>query len=129
MRSVTFADNVAIYTMDISPDEALHKLENSVRELSQYLSVSRLQLTPEKCKLCICVFRNKRSQIEKEWVININGKMVTFEKVVKFLGLCFEANLKWNHLVEAIRQKCVKPMAVISYIRTTWMRADPMILL
>jgi hypothetical protein len=62
-------------------------------------------------------------------VININCKKITFEKVVKFLRLYFEANLKWNHQVEDIRQKCIKPMAVFRYIRTTCMGADPMILL
>jgi hypothetical protein len=62
-----------------------------------------------------------RSRIEKEWAININGKKITSEKVVKFLELYFETDLKWNHEVEAIRQKCVKPMAIISNIRTTWM--------
>jgi hypothetical protein len=48
-----------IYTMDISPDEAPPKLENSARELSPYLNDSGLQLAPEKCKLYM--FKNKRS--------------------------------------------------------------------
>jgi hypothetical protein len=122
-----FADSVAIYTTDTSPDEALPKLGNSARELSQYLSDIRLQLAPEKWKLCI--FKNKRSQVEKEWTINISGKKITFEKVVKFLGLYFEATLKWYHQVKAIRQKCIKPMAIISCIRTIWMGAYPVILL
>jgi hypothetical protein len=73
-----FAGNVLIYTTDTSPDESLPKLENSSR-LNRYLNDSGLQLAPEKCKLCI--FRNKRSQIEKEWVININDKKIAFEKV------------------------------------------------
>lgn len=101
-----------------SPDEALPKLENSTRELRQYLNSSRLQLVPEKCKLY--VFKNKRSRAEKEWVININGKKITPGKVVKFLGLYFEADLKWILQVEAVRQKC---------IQTTWMGVNSMILL
>lgn len=95
-----FADNVVMYTTDTNPDEDLPKLENSTKELSRYLNHSRLQLDSEKCKLCI--FKNKRSQIEKEWAISINGKMIPSEKVVKFLGLYLEADLKWNHEVEAI---------------------------
>jgi hypothetical protein len=55
--------------------------------------------------------------------------MIMSEKVVKFLGLYFESDLKWKHQVEAIRQRCIKPMAIISYIRTTWMGADPTLLL
>jgi hypothetical protein len=101
-------------------------VENSARELSRYLIDSGLQLPLGKCKLCI--FKSRRSRIEKEWAININGKS-TSEKVVKFLGLYFEADLKWNHQVVAIRQKCIKPMAIISYIRTTQMGADPVMLL
>jgi hypothetical protein len=60
-------------------------------------------------------------------VININGQKITSEYVVQFLGLYFEGDLKWNHQVEATGQKCIKP--IISYIRTTWMGADPTILL
>jgi hypothetical protein len=62
-------------------------------------------------------------------VINISDKKITFEKEVKFLPLYFEADLKRNHQVEAIRQKCIKPMAIINFIQTTWMRADPKILM
>jgi hypothetical protein len=40
---------MAFYNPDISPEEALPKLENSARELS-HLSDSGLQLAPEKCK-------------------------------------------------------------------------------
>jgi hypothetical protein len=96
------------------------------RVTSKSLNDSGLQLAPEKRKLCI--FRNKGSRIEKQWAININGKKITSEKAVKFLGLYFEADLKWSQ-VEAVRQRCIKPMAVISYLRTTWMGADPTILL
>jgi hypothetical protein len=67
----------------------------------------------------LCSFRNKTSRIEKEWAININGKKTTFEKLAKFLELYFEADLKWNHQVEAIRQKFIKPTEMIRYIRTT----------
>jgi hypothetical protein len=55
--------------------------------------------------------------------------MITSEKVVKFTGLYSEADLKCNHQLEAIRQKCIKPMAIISYILITWMGVDPTILL
>jgi predicted Zn-ribbon and HTH transcriptional regulator len=58
-KVLQFADDVAIYTIDTSPDEALTELENSARELSQHHIDRGLQLAPEKCKLCI--FRNKRS--------------------------------------------------------------------
>jgi hypothetical protein len=74
----------------------------------------------------LCIFKNKRSRTEKEWAISINGKYITSEKVV---ALYFKADLKWNHQVEVIRHRCIKPMAVISYIQTTWMGADPTILL
>jgi hypothetical protein len=91
-RMLQLGDNVAIHAMDASPDEALPEVGNSARELSRYLNDSRLQLAPEKCKLCI--FKNKRPGIEKEWVININGKKITSEKAVITLGLYFEANQK-----------------------------------
>jgi hypothetical protein len=39
--------------------------------------------------------------------------MIPSEKVVKFLGLYFEANLKWNHQVGAIRQECIQRMAIL----------------
>lgn len=126
-KVLQFVDSVAIYTTDTSPDEAIPKLGNSARELSRYLNDSGSQLDPEKCNLCI--LKNKRSRVEKEWAIYINGKKITFEKVVKFLGVYFEADLKCNHQVKAIRQKCIKPMAIISCIRTIWMGADPVILL
>jgi hypothetical protein len=122
-KVLQFADDMAIYTTDTSPEEALPKLGNTARELSD----SGLQLARERCKLCI--FKNKRSRIEKGWAININNKKITSEKVVKFLGLYFETDLKCNNKVEAIRQKYIKPMTIISYIRTTWMGADPTILL
>jgi hypothetical protein len=85
-KVLQFADDVAIYTTDTSPDEVLPTLENSSRELRQYLNDNGLQLAREKWKLCI--LKSKTSQTEKEWAININGKMITPEKVVKkFLGL------------------------------------------
>jgi hypothetical protein len=41
-KVLQFADNVAIYTMDTNPEEALPKLKNSARELSRYLNDSGL---------------------------------------------------------------------------------------
>jgi hypothetical protein len=35
-----FADDVAFYAMDTSPEEALPKLENSARELTHFLNDS-----------------------------------------------------------------------------------------
>jgi hypothetical protein len=37
-----FADDVAIYTTETSPEEALPKFENTARELSRYLNDSGL---------------------------------------------------------------------------------------
>jgi hypothetical protein len=48
-------------------------------------------------------------------VIDINHKKIMFEKGVKFLVLYLEADLKWNHQVEAIRQKCVKHKTIVNY--------------
>jgi hypothetical protein len=58
-RVLQFAEDVAMSTTDTIPDEAQPKLENSAGELSQYLNDIRLQLAPEKFKLCI--FKNKRT--------------------------------------------------------------------
>jgi hypothetical protein len=64
----------------------------------------------------VCTSIQEQETLNRKGVGDINNKKIMFAKGVKFLLPYFEADLKWNHQVEAIRQKCIKPMANINYI-------------
>lgn len=48
---------------------------------------------------------------------------------VRFLGILFQNNLKWNSHVNKVVASCSKPLAILSFLRTTWWGSDPSLLL
>jgi hypothetical protein len=49
--------------------------------------------------------------------------------VVKFLGLHFEASRNWNRHLEYNKLKCIRPLAIINYLRSTWIGAETRVLI
>ncbi|XP_034936031.1 uncharacterized protein [Chelonus insularis] len=122
-KILQFADDVCIYAVDKDPKKVLKAVSESVHKIIPFLNDSGLELAPEKCQLI--VFSSDPKIATKSWCIKINRERIWSQQVIKFLGILFHSSLKWDHQVQAIRSKCINPMAIINYLRLTWTGADP----
>lgn len=123
-KVVQFADDVGFFTRSDTPRIALQHIESTVNNVNTFLKNSGLEIAPEKCQLCI--FNDLKNG---SWSIKIDKKKIKSQKSVKFLGITFEASCKWNIQVETIKKKCIGPLSILNYLRSTWKGADPCLLL
>lgn len=89
-------------------------LEDTMVEVVRFLEDSGLSIAPEKCQLC--TFSKDTRITPKFWCMMIDGQRVKLQSTVKFLDLHFESSLSWIKQIEIVREKCVKPVAIISYL-------------
>jgi ribonuclease HI len=122
-----FADDIALYYSDKDPGTITTKLAEGIHDLNAFLTESGLELAPDKCQFCL--FSKNRKVRTTPWHIPIGNAVSKSVQVIKFLGLSFDSSLSWDRHLDFIRTKCIKPLSIISYLRSTWIGADPTTLL
>ncbi|XP_023703181.1 uncharacterized protein LOC111862205 [Cryptotermes secundus] len=122
-----FADDIALYYSDKDPKIISTKLTQDIGTMNVFLENSGLKLAPDKCQYCL--FSKNRTIRAARWEVTIGNAACRSVPVVKFLGILFESSLNWKQHLLYIRSKCIKPLTIISYLRSTWIGADPSILL
>ncbi|XP_043273352.1 uncharacterized protein [Venturia canescens] len=126
VKMVQFADDVCIYRINNNVGTSLVEIENAGKSIQQFLGASGLDLAPEKCNLV--VFSKSKKIRDRVWSITLNDVQVQAQHSVKVLGIYFEADHKWNRQIQSIEEKCLKPMTIIRWLRSTWWGADPELL-
>lgn len=121
---IQFADDICIFNSENKTEEAVANLEKCTNDLSKWLSNKGLLLVEHKTKLCVF-----SSQKVRKWSIMIDKTKVCSVDKVKFLGVIFQCNLKWNAQIEKISKGCSAPTNLISFLTTTWWGASPDVLL
>lgn len=77
-----------------------------------------LQLAPQKSSLVIF----SRSAVVRgtQWSVKIKESGIVPRSTAKFLGLHFQDNLKWNRQIDSIVESCLRPIAIMGFLRSTW---------
>lgn len=122
-----FADDDTFIKKDRDPRIAIEALEITMIDVLKFLNDSGLELSPDKCQLCI--FSQCKRITSKQWSIELDTKRIKSKSILKLLGIYFENTLAWDAQVEHIREKCLKAISILSYLKTTWRGADPTVLL
>lgn len=123
-KVVQFADDVCFFTRTQTTRIALQNIKTTIDNTSQFLKNSGLEIAPEKCQLI--VFNEKNNN---NWKLKIENTTIKSKDTIKFLGLTFQSSGKWNKQVDIIKKKCIQPLSIIKYLRSTWKGADPSLML
>lgn len=86
-------------------EEGLAIIEQSVKDILEYLDTIGLTLSANKTQLCVFNRNNQilrsqergsRGPLDQTYKIKIQGKTIKNSKNVKFLGMTFQSDLNWS---------------------------------
>lgn len=83
MTVATFADDTATLAVGNSEEEATNKLQNAVNKINNWTKKWRIKLNENKSVQIF--FTNKK--IKRQTPITINGTVVPYSNMVKYLGM------------------------------------------
>ena len=86
-----FADDVVIYVTAANDIEVNLRLQENLNEVNKWYLSNRLRVNIEKTKVMLL-----KSQSLDELNITIGGKKLEQVKIMKYLGLTIDDELKWN---------------------------------
>ena len=84
-----------------------------LKELESWLVKWKMKMSPEKCSYTI--FR-KGVKDKLQFKLYLSGGIIPYQKKIKFLGITFDENLKFNILVQEIRAKCFPLLNIIKIL-------------
>ncbi|RLU15775.1 hypothetical protein DMN91_011531 [Ooceraea biroi] len=127
VQVLEFADDICLFVSHRVPDTTVRILEERANVLVGWLNSLNLMLSHNKT--IFCVFSNSSSIVNRRWSLCLESNRLYSQQKVRFLGINFQLDLKWNNHVEAVSRSCIKPLGVLNLLRGVWWGADPSILL
>ncbi|CAK9804097.1 Probable RNA-directed DNA polymerase from transposon BS [Anthophora plagiata] len=124
IRSLMYADDIAICATDTHVHSATSRLETAVNNLAINLASLGLDISAQKTELI--VFNSKNNPTAS---IKVGDTIITNSQTVKFLGVRIDQNLTFDQHVKEICATTRKLLNVIKFLRGTWWGADPTTLL
>ncbi|KAL0114823.1 hypothetical protein PUN28_011868 [Cardiocondyla obscurior] len=112
-----FADDVCIFSKSLDVDTALDYLEEEANHAANWFDSVGLSLAPQKSTLCVF---SKNIKIRNSlYSISIQKSLIHTQKSVKFLGILFQNDLRWNAHVQSVKGSCQNALKIIQYLRNT----------
>ncbi|KAI8440895.1 hypothetical protein MSG28_009195 [Choristoneura fumiferana] len=116
-----YADDLALYTVTQSFDEASSKLNEALRYLKVWLDDHGLSLSPSKS--CTVTFSRNRSIPNID--INYEYEVIPCKDSVKFLGVFLDSKMTGVPHLEHITGKCERGINVLRALSGVWWGAHP----
>lgn len=129
VKIIQFADDICLYNSERTTRNAVINLDRDTQSVADWLADRGLYLAEHKTQFC--VFRHVVNSHNKpqKWQICINKTTIRSTNRIKFLGIYFQDDAKWNSQIEKIVKSCTAPLNFISFLSTMWWGAAPEILL
>lgn len=124
---IQFADDICIFSTNADTKIALRNLQRCGVDLNSSLAEKGLTLAAHKSVLV--VFSDNNLSRKRKWKISINNTFIRCQTSVKFLGIIFQSNGKWDLQTQKVVKSCASPTNLISFLTSTWWGAAPQILL
>ena len=100
-----YADDMQLYCVFTSIEQATIKLENCIGEIQAWMTNNFLKLNPEKTELIVIGKRNMIDDLPKLNII-AGGKCITDADNLKSLGVMFNSELKMDEFV-SMKCRCI----------------------
>lgn len=113
VRSVQFADDIAIYCKNKSSNNRKAYLETAFQKIHENLEKIGLELQPEKTAL---IEFNKKGHNHNINGINIQGVNIATSNEVKFLGIWLDKKLSFEKQCKATEEKVIKANGMLKYM-------------
>jgi hypothetical protein len=107
-----FADDTAIYCSSVNIRQATRYMQQHLDKLHEYYERWKIQINPTKTEAILFTKRRKMDS-DSPLPLNYNGTLIQVKNCVKYLGINFQDNLKFNSHLTKIKQKCGLAMKLL----------------
>ena len=114
-----YADDTQLY-ISLSPNnvqDQIEKLKSCATNISNWMNAMKLKLNPEKTELLIIGPKNKRSQIENLWPLNILDTSIEPVGEARNLGVLFDSDLSFRKHISSVIKSCFISIRDLKRIR------------
>ena len=113
---VLFADDTNLIIKGKNVRELVSTLNNELESLNNYFKANKLKLNTDKTK--VVFFRKKRSKISLDNLdIIFDGKKLSCEKNVTFLGMVLDEHLTWVDHCSFVANKMARNAGIINRVK------------
>ena len=123
--TLLFADDTNVFIHGKNLDDLITCMNQELEKISQWMNVNKLSLNVSKTK---CIVFSLRKKMVSKYHITLNGEDIEQVDNIKFLGVCIDCKLTWNHHVQFVRKKISKALGIL-YKAKTWVKHDTMLTL
>lgn len=124
VRNLQFADDLVVYCSGDNITEINNKLNSALSGLKSYFDYLNLNVSYEKSK--VIAFHTNLTRFIS---IVYDGHQLPKDTSIKFLGVTFQNNFKWNKYVELLSDRALKACNILKSLAGTYWGSDPKILL
>lgn len=117
VKILQYADDTVMCIRTPNVKEGKQILEDSVAEVTDNLSDSALDVSPEKTEL---VHFNREGIEPDQTEIMVKGRTISSIDSVTFLGIRFDYQLKFDKHMSHMLQKSNKTLNIVKFIRETY---------
>ena len=117
-----YADDLAIWTCHHSVDQAAHRLQIAVNEISKWCNKWGVQIAPNKS--ATMTFSHQQKHIKPRIPISINGEIIPIVNHFKYLGITLDRRLTFAEHINDLIQRCARRINIIKCIAGTDWGAD-----
>jgi len=110
-----FADDTCLFCTANTYQDLEIKCNEALKECNEWLIYNRLTLNIDKTYFID--FSNKRNQEETVLTLKIDSKPINQVNQIKYLGLTFQSNLKWDSHINNIIKKLNKQIPLYYQLR------------
>ena len=114
-KFILFADDTTIISpININNKETANIINIELDKIITWLKLNKLSLNISKTKFCIFYKVQRKISIPE---IQIENTVISYSKVIDFLGFRLDDNLNWNDHLEKLSCKLSRPLGIINKLK------------
>ena len=123
IKSIQYADDICIYTIQKSYAECVTDLRYMVYCLKQWIDEHNFSISAEKSSIMFFT----RHRLQNITALNLCGLNIPIVNQYKYLGIILDPKLLWTKHINHVKNKCQKGINMLKCVSKTRRGADPLI--
>ena len=100
-----YADDTHVTVTSMNVEELVHKAQEELTQISEYMRLNKLSANPQKTEYMIIGHPRRTNKVEIHETLRLNGADIKRVKKTKSLGVIVDEGLNWEEQFKTIKRK------------------------
>ena len=100
-----YADDTHVTLTSMNVDELVHKAQEELTHISEYMRLNKLSANPQKTEYMIIGHPRRANKVEVHETLKLNGSDIKQVKKTKSLGVVVDERLNWEEQFQTVIRK------------------------